>query len=119
MLPTQSKEDLRKELKLRGCGAQVTQYDEYLVPYTPQLQSRYAALELLKHDVCFCFVLFFLPFVLTVVKILANEGGLDRFSRGYELFGFRVGGGGISFREYAPAAVSVTLIGDFSEYHGP
>ena len=47
---------------------------------------------------------------------MEKEGGLDRFSRGYQRFGFSVGGGGISFREYAPAAVSVTLIGDFSEW---
>ena len=28
--------------------------------------------------------------------------------------GFVIGGGGISFREYAPAARSITIIGDFS-----
>ena len=68
---------------------------------------------------CKFIFLFFFAFLFGVdfwiFKILHNEGGLDRFSRGYERFGFQVGGGGISFREYAPAAVSITIIGDFSE----
>ena len=102
-------------------GTQVVQYDQYLKPYVPQLKSRYQSLCQLKQNVSLffyfflhsCLVLFGVDF--WIFKILHNEGGLDRFSRGYERFGFQVGGGGISFREYAPAAVSITIIGDFSE----
>jgi len=51
-----------------------------------------------------------------ITQILVKEGGLDRFSLGYERFGFVVGGGGISFREYAPGAKSISLIGDFNNW---
>lgn len=46
-----------------------------------------------------------------------NEGGIDKFSRGYESFGIhRSADGGIYCKEWAPGAEAVFLTGDFSEY---
>lgn len=47
-------------------------------------------------------------------EIEKNEGGLEKFSRGYEKFGFNKTEKGIVYREWAPAAKAVCLIGDFS-----
>ena len=51
----------------------------------------------------------------------ANEGGLDNFSRGYEKYGFNRGVGGadgkqpgIWYREWAPGARAVALVGEFN-----
>lgn len=43
-------------------------------------------------------------------------GGLENFTRGYEYFGFNQSeDGSITYREWAPAAASLALIGDFSK----
>lgn len=45
-----------------------------------------------------------------------TEGGLEKFSRGYEIFGFHVlPNNDIVYREWAPAALRAYLIGDFSQ----
>ena len=45
-----------------------------------------------------------------------QEGGLERFSRGYDRFGLnRTKEGGIVYREWAPGAQAVYLTGDFSK----
>ena len=44
----------------------------------------------------------------------ANEGGLEKFSRGYEVMGFTRDATGITYREWAPAAKSACLFGDFN-----
>lgn len=57
----------------------------------------------------------------------ANEGGLDSFSRGYEKYGFNRGLGGedgkqpgIWYREWAPGARAVALVGEFNSWEpGP
>lgn len=46
------------------------------------------------------------------------EGGLEQFSRGFEKFGFTRVDGAIVFREWAPAAGSVQLVGDFNAWNG-
>ena len=50
----------------------------------------------------------------------ATRQGIERFSRGYEVFGFnraeRDGRAGILYREWIPAASNVFLIGEFSMY---
>lgn len=43
-----------------------------------------------------------------------TEGGLEKFSRGYEKFGFIIEDGGIRYREWAPGVSAAFLIGDFS-----
>jgi 1,4-alpha-glucan branching enzyme len=46
-----------------------------------------------------------------------NEGGIDKFSRGYETFGVhRSADGGLYCKEWAPGAEGVFLTGDFSKY---
>lgn len=46
-----------------------------------------------------------------------NEGGIDKFSRGYESFGVhRCADGGLYCKEWAPGAEGVFLTGDFSKY---
>lgn len=46
-----------------------------------------------------------------------NEGGIDKFSRGYESFGIhRCSDGGIYCKEWAPGAEGVFLTGEFSKY---
>jgi 1,4-alpha-glucan branching enzyme len=50
-----------------------------------------------------------------VSKINEHEGGLEKFSRGYEMYGFNEAEDGtISFAEWCPGARSMSLIGDFS-----
>jgi 1,4-alpha-glucan branching enzyme len=49
-----------------------------------------------------------------IEHIQETEGGLEKFSRGYEKFGFIIEGGGIRYREWAPGVSAAFLIGDFS-----
>ena len=45
-----------------------------------------------------------------------HEGGLEKFSRGYESRGFIVDEkNGVTYKEWAPGAVEARLIGDFSK----
>ncbi|XP_051131607.1 1,4-alpha-glucan-branching enzyme 2-2, chloroplastic/amyloplastic-like [Andrographis paniculata] len=46
-----------------------------------------------------------------------HEGGLEVFSRGYEKFGFTRSETGITYREWAPAAMRAALIGDFNNWN--
>ena len=53
--------------------------------------------------------------------ILENEGGMDKFSRGYEKMGFNKhvtedGVKGIIYREWAPGARAAALVGDFNAW---
>jgi len=48
-------------------------------------------------------------------QIEDNEGGLEKFSRGYERFGINRTYEGLMYREWAPAAKGVYLTGDFSK----
>mmetsp|Transcript_22388 Transcript_22388/g.26980 ORF Transcript_22388/g.26980 Transcript_22388/m.26980 type:complete len:828 (-) Transcript_22388:660-3143(-) len=46
-----------------------------------------------------------------------NEGGIEKFSRGYEEYGFTKTADGIMYREWAPAAHEAYLIGDFNDWN--
>ncbi|KAI9344672.1 glycoside hydrolase family 13 protein [Obelidium mucronatum] len=48
--------------------------------------------------------------------IEASEGGIDRFTRGFETLGFTVKGDSITYREWAPNAQEASLIGDFNNW---
>lgn len=48
-------------------------------------------------------------------EIEKNEGGLEKFTRGYERFGINRTHEGLTYREWAPAAHGVYLTGDFSK----
>ena len=51
-----------------------------------------------------------------IKKINETEGGLEKFTRGYERFGFNVQpNNDIVYREWAPNALRAYLIGDFSK----
>lgn len=51
-------------------------------------------------------------------KINTTEGGIEKFSRGAENFGFNVDGtGNIIYREWAPSAYEAYLIGDFNGWN--
>lgn len=56
-----------------------------------------------------------------IETINAHEGGFEKFSRGYEEFGFQVSpeNGDVRYREWAPNAESAYLIGDFSTFSSP
>lgn len=43
-----------------------------------------------------------------------NEGGVDKFTKGYQVFGFVINKNNITYREWAPAASEAYLIGEFS-----
>lgn len=45
-----------------------------------------------------------------------HEGGIDKFSKGYEEFGLVKKSGGLLCQEWAPAAEEVYIYGDFSEF---
>jgi 1,4-alpha-glucan branching enzyme len=98
-------------------GTEVLRLDPYLDAHAGHLRHRYGL------------------FNATLTKIEAEGGGFDRFTRGYELMGFTRGKGpaspspsgpqppspspvpGIWYREWAPGAVSASLMGDFNAWN--
>lgn len=48
-------------------------------------------------------------------KTIDEAGGYDKFTRGYESFGFIVSDKGITYREWAPNATGAYLFGEFSK----
>lgn len=51
-------------------------------------------------------------------RINQNEGGLEKFSRGYETFGIhRTPDNGIYMKEWAPGAEGIALRGDFNDWN--
>ena len=54
-----------------------------------------------------------------LTSIDKNEGGIDKFSQGYKLYGATVNcDNSITWQEWAPAAESLSLVGDFSKKYG-
>lgn len=81
-------------------SAGVVALDPYLEPYKPALRSRFSKAQK------------------WLDTINSTEGGLDKFSRGYETFGFTVASDGtITYREWAPSALRAYLIGDFNGWN--
>ncbi|RYP81676.1 hypothetical protein DL769_001908 [Monosporascus sp. CRB-8-3] len=81
-------------------GTGVIELDPWLEPFRDPLKRRFArAQDWIK-------------------KINAAEGGLEKFSRGTELFGLNVDkNNNITYREWAPNAVEAYLIGDFNGWN--
>jgi 1,4-alpha-glucan branching enzyme len=78
-------------------GTGVVKIDPWLEPYSDSLRHRYKGFE---------------SWVNTLNQ---HEGGLEKFSKGYEKMGFNVlPNNDIIYREWAPNATSAHLIGDFS-----
>ena len=72
--------------------------DPWLEPFKDALRSRYSHAQ---------------KWIKTIDE---TEGGLEKFSKGTEKFGFVVqDNGDIIYREWAPNALRAYLIGDFSE----
>ncbi|KAJ3562168.1 hypothetical protein NPX13_g8663 [Xylaria arbuscula] len=80
-------------------GTGVVKLDPYLSPFQEPLKRRYAKAQ----D--------------WIRKLTELEGGLDKFSRGAEIFGFNVDkDNNITYREWAPNVVHASLIGDFNNW---
>ena len=72
--------------------------DPWLSPFQDSLKRRYAK----THD--------------WVKTINETEGGLEKFSKGTDIFGFNVKNDNtIVYREWAPNAIQASLIGEFSK----
>ncbi|CAG8650351.1 15874_t:CDS:10 [Funneliformis caledonium] len=92
MSPVETKNDSYEEMGL-------SKIDPYLKPHVPVIKRRYD------------------NFKNWVKKINQNEGGFDKFTRGYEHFGLNVRpNGDIIYREWAPNAVTASLIGEFNNW---
>jgi 1,4-alpha-glucan branching enzyme len=84
------------ETFLLGLG--VIKLDPWLSPFKDALRSRYSAAQ---------------KWIKTLNE---TEGGLDKFSRGYEKYGLNMlENGDIVYREWAPNATHAYLMGDFSK----
>ncbi len=73
----------------------ILELDPYLEPYEPQLHERLARYEALK-------------------KRLSGGKKLSDFANGALYYGFHKADGGYIYREWAPAADALHLIGDFN-----
>ncbi|XP_024527573.1 1,4-alpha-glucan-branching enzyme 2-2, chloroplastic/amyloplastic [Selaginella moellendorffii] len=82
-----------------GDGQRIYEIDPYLKNYRDHLEYRYS------------------QYKAKVDAINKHEGGLEAFSRGYEKFGFNRTAAGITYREWAPAAKSASLMGDFNNWN--
>eukprot|EP00051_Salpingoeca_urceolata_P010240 m.124794 g.124794 ORF g.124794 m.124794 type:complete len:746 (-) comp16634_c1_seq2:1115-3352(-) len=79
--------------------AELLRLDTLLEGFQPQLCCRYQ------------------KYASILENIEKHEGGLDKFSRGYEFMGFTHEDGGIRFREWMPSAQAVFLTGDFNGWN--
>ncbi|KAF8948742.1 alpha-1,4-glucan branching enzyme, partial [Entomortierella lignicola] len=79
-------------------GTGVVELDPWLEPYSEGLRKRYAQYKLWKDKI-------------------DNAGGYEKFSRGYEKFGFIISKTGITYREWAPNAKEAFLFGDFNNWN--
>ncbi|CAI5528210.1 unnamed protein product [Closterium sp. Naga37s-1] len=82
-----------------GEGKKIFETDEYLNAHRIHLEYRFGQYKKLRWE------------------IDQHEGGLEKFSRGYEKFGFNRVHNGIVYREWAPGAYSASLIGDFNNWN--
>ncbi|KAF9439219.1 alpha-1,4-glucan branching enzyme [Entomortierella beljakovae] len=79
-------------------GTGVIQLDPWLAPYKDALLERYSLFKKWKENI-------------------DQQGGYEKFTRGYEQFGFQITDKGITYREWAPNAASASLFGDFNQWN--
>ncbi|KAL1923064.1 uncharacterized protein VTP21DRAFT_9440 [Calcarisporiella thermophila] len=79
-------------------GTGVVQIDPWLAPFSDSLRKRYSHYR----D--------------WVQKIDETMGGYDKFTRGFEYFGFNLTPEGIVYREWAPGVEKASLIGEFNNW---
>ncbi len=88
--------------KPRTDGTGLIDLDPWLEPYADALRHRYKRYQDALERIC------------------REAGSLDAFTRGYEYFGFNrgehEGRPGVWYREWAPAAEALFLIGDFNNW---
>lgn len=78
----------------------IIQLDPWLSPFKDALRSRFAKAQ---------------SWIRTINE---TEGGMDKFTRGFEKFGFTFSeNGDITYREWAPNAEKASLIGDFNQWN--
>ncbi|CAM8931061.1 unnamed protein product [Rhodiola kirilowii] len=82
-----------------GTGTRIYEIDPLLKSYRDHLDYRYGQYKKLRES------------------IDKFEGGLEAFSRGYEKMGFTKSANGVTYREWAPGALSAALIGDFNNWN--
>ncbi|KAI9155323.1 1,4-alpha-glucan-branching enzyme [Paramyrothecium foliicola] len=81
-------------------GTGVVKLDPWLSPFTDALKRRFSKAQS------------------WITTINETEGGVDKFSKGTEKFGFNVdNNNNIVYREWAPNAAEAYLIGDFNEWN--
>ncbi|KAG6514530.1 1,4-alpha-glucan-branching enzyme 1, chloroplastic/amyloplastic-like [Zingiber officinale] len=88
-----------KSIPPPGSGQRIYEIDPTLRGFSGHLDYRYSHYKKMRE------------------MIDQNEGGLDKFSCGYEKFGFQRSKNGITYREWAPGAEWATLIGDFNNWN--
>ncbi|KAK5816797.1 glycoside hydrolase [Linnemannia elongata] len=79
-------------------GTGVIGLDPWLEPFSGGLKHRYSLYKNWREKI-------------------ENEGGYEKFSKGYERFGFTVSNTGITYREWAPNAKEAFLFGDFNGWN--
>ncbi|QPG93755.1 hypothetical protein C2857_002250 [Epichloe festucae Fl1] len=80
-------------------GTGVVKLDPWLEPFSEPLRRRYAKANE------------------WISTIEANEGGLEKFTRGFEKFGLNVNSdNSITYREWAPNAITASIIGEFNNW---
>ena len=88
----------------QGDGTECLRFDPSLWSHADHIRTRYDRYRRLR------------------AAIDEHEGGLDAFSQGYKYFGFNRGVSndgsqeGIWYREWAPAANALALVGDFNDW---
>ncbi|KAI9307970.1 1,4-alpha-glucan-branching enzyme GBE1 [Cunninghamella echinulata] len=87
-------------LTLPADGTGLTIIDPWLDPFKEELKKRYAYFEKYK-------------------KMIENSpGGIEKFTKGYEYYGFNVEKDNtIIYREWAPNAITACLVGEFNAWN--
>lgn len=80
-------------------GTQVIADDPWLEPFADSLRNRFKKYNDQKR------------------AIIAAEGSLGEFSKGFQRYGLNKVPGGIQFKEWAPGALQVNLTGDFNNWN--
>ncbi|PVU99472.1 hypothetical protein BB560_005494 [Smittium megazygosporum] len=86
-----------KEDILQLDGTRVTNIDPYIEPYKKYFESRYSNFK-------------------KWIEQIDSVGGIEKFSKGYDYFGFNVTKDTIVYREWAPNASKASLVGDFNDW---
>uniref|UniRef100_A0A8H7K291 1,4-alpha-glucan-branching enzyme n=1 Tax=Bionectria ochroleuca TaxID=29856 RepID=A0A8H7K291_BIOOC len=80
-------------------GTGVVKLDPWLEPFSDALRRRFSKTQ---------------EWIQTIND---SEGGIDKFSKGFNHYGFTVNDNTIVYREWAPNAEEAYLIGDFNEWN--